>query len=303
MAVGKWTAENITDQSGKIVVVTGANTGIGFATARALAEKNAEVILACRNAEKGNAAVERIKAKYPQARVKSMQLDLASRKSIRAFAEAYQQEYPQLQLLINNAGVMIPPYSKTEDGFELQFGVNHLGHFALTGLLLATENSRIVTVSSMAHKYGKLNFDDLSWEKRRYKAWRAYGDSKIANLYFTYELQRKLTAAGSKTIAAAAHPGWTDSDLSRHSSLFQLGGKLFAQSCAMGALPTLYAATVPNVKGGDYYGPSGFQEWRGYPQKVLSNKLSHDQSAAERLWSVSEELTGVRFEVGKAVQG
>ena len=192
-----------------------------------------------------------------------MELDLANLESVRSFAENFKKKYSGLDLLINNAGVMIPPYSKTKDGFELQFGTNHLGHFALTALLFDaiknTANSRIVNVSSAAHKTGNLNFDDLNWEKRKYKAWKAYGDSKICNLYFTYELQRKFEGKGYNIIAAAAHPGWTATDLQRHSGIFQFLNPLFAQKPEMGALPTLYAAVGPDVKSGDYYGPGGWQ--------------------------------------------
>ena len=196
---------------------------------------------------------------------------------------------------------MIPPYSKTGDGFELQFGTNHLGHFALTALLIdlvrETKNSRIINVSSAAHKSGTIDFDDLNWAKRKYSAWRAYGDSKIANLYFTYELQRRLDIAGSKVIIAAAHPGWTATELQRHSGIFIALNSLFAQNVFMGALPTLYAATADNVCGGDYFGPSGWQEWRGYPKKVESNELSHDRNIAAQLWNVSEKLTNITFKL------
>ncbi|RMG33977.1 MAG: SDR family NAD(P)-dependent oxidoreductase [Methanobacteriota archaeon] len=294
-----WTQEKIPSQKGRVAIVTGASSGIGYETARILANKGAHVILAVRNPEKGERALERIKLQNANARVRVMVLDLANLASVREFAEEFKRRFERLDLLINNAGVMIPPYSKTADGFELQFGTNHLGHFALTGLLLDllinTPGSRIVNVASMAHKYGNLNFDDLNWEKRPYKAWRAYGDSKLANLYFTYHLAEKLNAAGVDVKVTAAHPGWTATDLQRHSGVFQLGNKLFAQSAEMGALPTLRAATDPDARSGDYYGPDGFQEWRGYPVKVQSNQLSHDREIARRLWEVSEKLTGVKY--------
>lgn len=253
-----------------------------------------------RNLEKGNAAAKKIREDYKDADVRVMELDLANLESVRNFADQFMLDYSRLDLLINNAGVMIPPYSKTADGFELQFGTNHLGHFALTGLLIDvindTKDSRIVTVSSGAHQYGKLDFHDLNWQKRKYKAWIAYGDSKIANLYFTYELDRKLKEKNNGTLAAASHPGWTATELQRHSGLFSFLNRFFAQGIAMGALPTLYAAIGPDVNSGDYFGPSGFKEMKGYPKKVESNELSHDKDIAKRLWQVSEELTGVKFD-------
>lgn len=295
----KWNIDNIPDQEGKVAIVTGSSSGIGYETARVLANKKATVIIAVRNLEKGNAAANKIREEYKNADVKVMELDLANLESVRKFADQFMPDYSRLDLLINNAGVMVPPYSKTADGFELQFGTNHLGHFALTGLLIdlikETKDSRIVTVSSGAHQYGKLDFDDLNWEKRKYKAWRAYGDSKIANLYFTYQLDRKLKEKNHTTLATASHPGWTATELQRHSGLASFLNRFFAQGIDMGALPTLYAAVGPDVKSGDYFGPSGFKEMKGYPKKVASNELSHDEAIAKRLWDVSEELTGVKF--------
>lgn len=297
----KWDASNIADQSGRNVIVTGSSSGIGFETAKVLAGKNANIIIAVRNMNKGNLAADRIKLQYKNAAVSVIELDLANLKSIRTFADNFRKKYSHIDLLINNAGVMIPPYSKTGDGFELQFGTNHLGHFALTALLIdlvrETKNSRIINVSSAAHKSGNINFADLSWTNRKYSAWRAYGDSKIANLYFTYELQRRLDIAGSKVIVAAAHPGWTATELQRHSGIFIALNSLFAQKVSMGALPTLYAATADNVSGGDYFGPSGWQEWLGYPKKVESNALSHDSNIAAQLWNVSEKLTNLTFKL------
>ncbi len=236
---------------------------------------------------------------HPEADARIMELDLASLKSVRKFAEEFRNNISQLDLLINNAGVMMPPESKTADGFELQFGTNHLGHFALTGLLLdlilKTENSRIVTVSSGASGAGNLDFDDLNWEKRKYKRMKTYGDSKIANLYFTYMLQEKLGKARSKTIALASHPGWTGTELQRHVGIANFLNRFFSQNIDMGALPTLMAATAPDVAGSDYYGPSGWKEMKGYPKKVDSNELSHDKDIAKKLWDVSEELTKVKF--------
>ncbi len=294
----KWTEDDITDQSGKVAVVTGANSGIGYETARSLAQKKAVVILAVRNMEAGTSALERINSETPTPKCEVMRLDLSNLKSVRSFAEAFRRKYQKLDRLINNAGVMIPPYSKTDDGFELQFGTNHLGHFALTGLLLdmilRTPDSRIVTVSSMAHRYGDITFDDLNREAE-YKPMPTYGQSKLANLLFTYELQRKLDEKKAGTIAVAAHPGWTATDLQRHSGLINFLNRFFAQTPREGAWPTLYAATEEDVKGSDYFGPDGFYEMRGHPRKVESNDKSHDEAVARRLWSVSEELTGVRY--------
>ncbi len=298
----RWTADNIPDLIGKVAIVTGSSSGIGFEAARVLANKNAEVIIAVRNQSKGDKAVQEIKEQNQNADVKVMLLDLASLKSIRNFAEEFKKQYSRLDLLINNAGVMIPPYSKTEDGFELQFGTNHLGHFALTGFLIdlinSTPGSRIVNVSSMAHKFGNINFDDLNWEKRDYRAQRSYADSKIANLYFTYELQERLAKSGSNTKVTAAHPGWTATDLQRHSGFIRFLNNFFAMTSEQGALPTLRAALDENTGSGDYYGPNGFMEMRGYPVKVKSSTLSHDKETAKKLWDVSQELTNVRFYFG-----
>jgi len=257
------------------------------------------VIIAVRNMKKGDAAAKKIRDGYKDAKVKVMELDLARLESVRHFADGFMNAYSRLDLLINNAGVMVPPYSKTADGFELQFGTNHLGHFTLTGLLIdlimKTPGSRVVNVSSNTHKLGKLDFNDLNWETRKYKKWKAYGDSKISNLYFTYQLQRRLEETGADVTAAAAHPGWTATELQRHDSLSSGLNRFFAQGIEMGALPMLYAAVGPDVNGGDYFGPSGFMEMKGYPKKTESNGLSKDKQIAERLWDVSEKLTGVRF--------
>ena len=300
MSKHNWSAARLPDQTGRVAVVTGANSGIGFETARVLASKGATVVMACRNLDKANPKAEEIRAAHPNAAVEVMELDLADLDSVRAFAETFVERFSRLDLLINNAGIMVPPYGKTAQGFETQFGVNHLGHFALTGalldLILRTPGSRIVTVSSIAHLMGKIQFTDLSWE-RGYKAQAAYGQSKLANLLFTFELQRRLEAAGKDTIAVAAHPGWTETNLQEHAKGVKFLNRFFAQGPLMGALPTLYAATEDDVKGGDYYGPSGFLEMNGPPKRVKSNKRSHDQSVAERLWTVSEQLTGVRFPI------
>lgn len=294
----KWTHDRIPDQAGRIAVVTGSNTGIGFETAATLAAKNAAVVLACRDRQKADDAIRRIRARTPSARLELIELDLASLASVNRFAEAFRTDHDRLDLLINNAGVMIPPFALTEDGFELQFGCNHLGHFALTGrlvdLLEATPGARVVNVASLAHRYGAMDFDNLNAEKG-YDKLKSYGQSKLANLLFTFELQRRLERAGSGLMATAAHPGWTGTDLQRHSAFIMLANRFFAQTPSTGALPTLRAATDPEAAGGDYYGPRGFYEMRGYPTKVETTPAAKNQDDARRLWQVSEELTGVAF--------
>lgn len=296
----KWTNNEIPDLTGKIAIVTGANSGLGYETAKALSAKNAEVIMACRNMEKGNEAAKNIQDEKQDVKLQVMKLDLSDLLSVKDFADIFKQKYSKLDLLINNAGVMMPPYSKTKDGFELQIGTNHLGHFALTGLLfdilLKTEKSRIVSVSSMAHKWGEINFDDLNLEQK-YNKTEAYGQSKLANLLFTYELQRKLEKAGSNAIAVASHPGWTQTNLQRHTGFFRFLNPLMGQKQEHGAWPTLMAATYQETKGADYYGPGGFKEMKGHPKKVESNAKSHDKDVAARLWKLSEDLTGVKFEI------
>lgn len=303
MSDGKWTAEDIPNQDGKVAIVTGSSSGIGFEAARVLASKGSTVVIAVRNMEKGKTAAEKIAKNFKDADLHILELDLADLQSVKNFAETFKDEYSRLDLLINNAGVMVPPYSKTKDGFELQFGTNHLGHFALTGhlldILINTENSRIVNVSSTAHKYGNIDFDDLNWENRKYKPWNAYGDSKIANLYFTYELDRKLKENNLSVITTAAHPGWTATELQRNSGLADFLNNFFAQGIEIGTLPTLRAAFDEEATGGEYYGPKGFMEMRGYPVKVKSNDLSKDEKVAEKLWEVSEELTDVGYVFGE----
>lgn len=296
----KWDERNIPDQHGRVAIVTGANTGLGFETARMLAERGARVVLAVRDVEKGKQAAARIAGD-----VGVQALDLASLDSIRSAAADLRALHPRIDLLINNAGVMYPPKRTTADGFELQFGTNHLGHFALTGLLLDrlldVPGSRVVTVSSVGHRIrAAIHFDDLHWE-RSYSRVGAYGQSKLANLMFTYELQRRLARHGT-TVAVAAHPGVSNTELLRNSpAAFRLPitwlAPLITQSATTGALPALRAATSPDVHGGQYYGPSGFQEVRGHPTLVRSSRDSHDGAVQQRLWTVSEELTGVTFPV------
>jgi len=296
-----WTAENIPDQKGKIVIVTGSSSGIGYEAARMLANKNAKVIIAVRNLEKGEKAKAKIVSQNKNADIELMEIDLSDLSSVKAFADEFNNKYDKLDILINNAGVMIPPYSKTKDGFELQFGTNHLGHFALTlqllDLIKSTPNSRIVTVSSGAHKFGNINFDDLNWENRKYKPMRSYGDSKIANLYFTSELIKRISGTDNNVLVTAAHPGWTATDLQRHSGLFDFMNRFFAMPIEQGTLPTLRAATDLEAQSGDYYGPHAFGEWRGYPVKVEPNDLAKNETIAKKLWDVSEELTNVKLKL------
>ena len=311
MSSDRWTASDIPDQSGRVAIVTGANSGLGSETALALAAKGAHVVLACRDASRAQAALDAIRSAAPQASVEVLPLDLASLASIRAFAEAFTARHTRLDLLCNNAGVMAIPRRNTADGFEMQLGTNHLGHFALTGLLLPrlldTPRSRVVNVSSSAHRPGRIHFDDLQLE-RGYAKWRAYAQSKLANLLFTFELDRRLRKAGASVISVAAHPGYASTNLQTVGAkmegsklaerIFEFGNRLFAQSAAMGALPTLYGATAPGVQGGDYFGPDRFFESRGHPTKVGSSARSKDTADAARLWEISEQLTGVRFGLG-----
>jgi NAD(P)-dependent dehydrogenase (short-subunit alcohol dehydrogenase family) len=304
-----WTEKDVPDQSGRLAVVTGSNTGLGYDTARVLAGRGAHVVMAVRDTAKGEAAADRIRQLSPGAQVSVRKLDLGSLASVRDAGVEMASEYPRIDLLINNAGVMYPPKQTTADGFELQFGTNHLGHFALTGLLLGNllpvEGSRVVVVSSLAHSSlhrAKIDFEDLQWEHRRYDRMASYGQAKLANMMFVHDLQRRLAAAKAKTIAVAAHPGVAATELMRHwpgggfPGMRWLGGRLL-NSAEMGALPSLLAATDPVVKGGQYYGPDGFRELRGYPVLVGSGKQSKDVAVQERLWKVSEELTGVTFPV------
>jgi NAD(P)-dependent dehydrogenase (short-subunit alcohol dehydrogenase family) len=287
---------DIPDLTGQTVIVTGASSGIGLETARALTAHGARVVLAVRDAARGDKAAATLPGPGPN---EVRLLDLASLESVRAFASDWQAQ--PVDLLINNAGVMIPPQGRTKDGFESQFGTNHLGHFALTNLLLPSITGRVVTVSSNAHRAGSIDFDDLNWERRKYRAWRAYGQSKLANLLFTAELQRRLTDAGSKVLSMAAHPGYAATNLQSHGqsrlmdfAMGTLGNRLLAQSAAAGALPTLYAA-VADLPGNSFVGPSGFQGMRGAPAPCARSKAASDYAAARRLWLVSEELTGVKF--------
>ena len=296
MVKDKWTSEDIPDQTGKIAIVTGANSGLGFEVAKVLARKGAHVIMGCRNIEKAEEAHNQIISEEGNVSLEIIQLDLSDLASIREFAKKFSEKHQHLDILCNNAGIMMTPYQKTVDGFELQLGTNHFGHFALTGLLIDklmnTENSRIVTMSSFGHKRGKMDFDDLNWEES-YKRIGAYGRSKLANLLFAYELQRRLEAKGSKTISLASHPGWTRTNLQRNVAIFRALNNVFSQKPEMGALPMLYAATAPEAEGGDYFGPDGRLGWKGYPKKVESSEDSHNMEDAKKLWKISEKLTGI----------
>jgi NAD(P)-dependent dehydrogenase (short-subunit alcohol dehydrogenase family) len=301
-----WTAEDIPDQGGRTAVVTGANSGLGLATARELARAGAHVVMACRNLGKGEDARLAIVGEVPGARLELAELDLSSLDSVRAFAERYRAEHDGLDLLINNAGVMAPPRGRTADGFELQFGTNHLGHFALTGRLIETmegrDDARVVTLSSTAHRAGRIAFDNLGGD-RHYFRWRAYGQSKLANLLFALELERRLRAAGSSIKSMAAHPGYAATNLQfagpplLDQLAMRIGNAVIAQSEEMGALPTLYAATEPGLAGGTYAGPDGIGEQRGHPKPVSPNRAARDEDVARRLWEVSEQMTGVSFEL------
>ena len=306
----KWTTADIPDQSGRTALITGANSGLGLQTAKALAAAGATVLMGCRNAEKAASAKDEIEAGAPGATIEVIELDLADLSSVEAAAGVVNARPEPLDLLVNNAGVMVPPKRQTADGFELQFGTNHLGHFALTGRLLdkllAADAPRVVTVASIAHRAGKMDFDDLNWEKS-YSRWPAYGRSKLSNLLFTLELSKRAAAAGTNLVAAASHPGFAATNLQTAGiglgsiggallkPVMKLGNVFLAQSDASGALPSLRAATDPDVVSGDYYGPDGLGEQRGSPHRVGRTSRASNEADAKRLWEVSEELTGVDF--------
>ena len=297
MTSSKWTAQDLPALEGRTFIITGANSGIGLVAARAVARAGARVVLAVRDVARGEQAAATI-----EGTTEVRQLDLADLASVRAFADAWDSD---LDVLINNAGVMAIPEQRTADGFEMQIGTNHLGHFALTNLLLPRVGDRVVTVSSGAHRMGSIRLDDLNWEQGGYQRWRAYGQSKLANLLFTSELQRRLDEAGSRVRATAAHPGYAATNLQGHTgnvlqhALMGVANKVIAQSDEMGALPTVYAATQ-DIPGNSYVGPDGFQEQRGHPTLVGRNNAAKDTETAKRLWTLSEELTGVSFALAPA---
>lgn len=300
-----WDESQVPDMQGKTIVITGANSGIGYEATRILAGRGAEIIMAVRNYEKGQQALQNIQNVHPTAKLQLMRLDLSELASIRNFAEEFRQKHHQLSILINNAGVMMPPYSRTQDGFELQFGSNHLGHFALTGLLLphllATPSARIVTLSSIAAYAGKIDFDNLDGSKG-YRAFKFYSQSKLANMLFARELQLSLAQHQADVISVACHPGFTHTNLASRGSgkpvsgIFGLLSRSFGQPALMGALPTLYAATSPAVHGGEYIGPDGKGGRKGYPKSDDHIDKLYQADLSKQLWTLSESLTGVHYE-------
>jgi len=304
----RWTGDQIADQTGRVAVVTGANSGVGYETAKALAARGAAVVVASRSERRGTLAVGELRRSLPGVKIELMRLDLASLDSVRAFADRFTARYDRLDILINNAGIMNPPTrQETDDGFELQFGTNHLGHFALTLLLLRrltdTDRSRIVNVASYVQNYGTLDLDDPQWTARHYRGMGAYAASKIANMLFTLELQRRLEASAVTTAAVAAHPGWTGTNLQRTSRFIMMVNPLFAMKPWQGALPILYAAVSGDVEPGGYYGPDGLATLWGYPVPNGPAKASRDAGAARRLWDLSEHLTDVRWSLREAGEG
>lgn len=305
MYSNKWTAENIPSLKGKIVIVTGGNSGLGYESAKAMGAHSAKVIVAARNPEKGKAALQSLKEEAPEGDFELMNLDLASLASVRAFADEFTARYERLDILMNNAGIMAVPQSKTKDGFESQFGVNHLGHFALTGLLLnkleAAESPRVVNVASLAANNGEVNFDDLMNEQS-YSKFAVYSQSKLANILFTQELNERLENQGYKTRSMVAHPGGSNTNLSNSTDFGPVARffvnillPLFAQPAWKGALPQLYAATASEATPGTYYGPDGMREITGYPQKAALPHSAQNLEAQRKLWTVSEKLTGVKY--------
>ncbi|PPE72083.1 short-chain dehydrogenase [Solimonas fluminis] len=305
----KWTTARMPSQAGRTAIVTGANSGLGLETAIALAAAGARVIMACRNPAKAAAALEKVRERVPNADAALMTLDLSSLASVRTFAEQFKAQHPRLDLLVNNAGILGVPLGHTADGFENHMGTNHLGHFALTGLLidpiLATPGARVITVGSLGHWRGKLDLDDLHFERTPYVPFAGYANSKQANLLFVTELARRLAAKGSGVIAAAGHPGGADTTIKPRTDTFKqrfedaviapIARRWLINTAAAGALPTLYAATMPDVKPDDYWGPDGFAGLRGYPTQARRKASSKDPELARRLWEVSARLTGVSY--------
>lgn len=309
MSKDKWSSDDMPELEGKNIIVTGANSGLGFEAAKSFAEKGAHVVMACRDLENAEKAKSEIEDEVGDSSLVVLELDLASIESVKRFAENYRSGYDELHILCNNAGVMAIPRQETEDGFERQFGVNHLGHFALTSLLFdlleeTDGETRIVNQSSAIHENGEIDFEDLMWENE-YDKWGAYARSKLANVLFIYELDRRLDSEGIK--AVACHPGYASTNLQYRGPeeegsrlkyfMMKAANTVLAQSAEKGSLPMLYAATSEDIKGGEYIGPGGFRQMRGYPEKQESAPQSYDEETAEKLWQVSEELTGVDFEV------
>lgn len=307
----RWTTQDMPSLRGRIALVTGANSGLGLETARVLAARGAHVLLACRGAAKAEAAIASIRATQADAELEFLPLDLADLASIRGAAEQFKSRHARLDILCNNAGVMGLPYGKTRDGFEMLFGINHLGHFAFTAHLFdvirGTPGARIVSLASLAHRRGELPLDDLHWERRSYSRAGAYGQSKLANLSFALELDRRLRRENLDVLSVAAHPGYAATNIVFGSNLrlsiwrrawnamAAAGNVLLAQPAAAGALPSLYAATAPDVRGGEYFGPDGFIEFRGSPRRVQCMPTARDPEVAAHLWAASEQMTGVRF--------
>jgi NAD(P)-dependent dehydrogenase (short-subunit alcohol dehydrogenase family) len=295
----KWGIQNIPEQKDKTIIITGATSGLGKEATRVLAMKNATVIMAVRNTQKAEIVASEIRKEYANVKIDIRSLDLSSLDSISSFAKGVLEDYKNLDILINNAGIMMCPYSKTKNGFETQMGTNHLGPFALTGLLMpllmSTKNARIVSTSSVAHNQGDIDFTDINWEKRKYNTNKAYSDSKLANLYFSYELKRRLENVENPPLVVTAHPGGTKTDLARHSGIFNVFMNLLFLPVVKGVLSTLRAATDVNAKSGDYYGPGGFMQVRGFPELVQSSKMSHNLTNAKYLWDLSEQLTDVQY--------
>lgn len=297
--MSKWDVDQVPSQLGKIAIVTGGNSGLGYETALGLAKKDVEVILACRNLQKAEEAKSRIINVYPKAKIKVTKVDVSRLREVKEFVSQFQKQYKKLDLLVNNAGIMMSPFKVTEDGFENQLATNYIGHFALTGLLLpvltGTPGSRIITLSSLSYKWAEIQFDDLH-ARKGYSRRKAYGQSKRACLMFAFELQRRLLAAGYATLSVAAHPGLSKTNLDQYfPSLIRPLGGLFLQSAKKGALPVLYAALSEAIKGGEFIGPDGFQQMRGYPTRVDADEYSRNKEVAERLWRASEEMTHVFY--------
>jgi NAD(P)-dependent dehydrogenase (short-subunit alcohol dehydrogenase family) len=296
----KWGAQDIPEQNGKTIIITGATSGLGKEATKVLAMKNAKVVMAVRNTNKAENVANEIRNEYPNALLDIRSLDLGNLDSIHSFSKGIIADYKNIDILINNAGVMMTPYSKTKDGFEIQMGTNHLGHFALTGLLmpilLSTKNSRLVATSSVAHKQGDIDFTDINWETRAYQTNKAYADSKLANLYFIYELTRKYEGNKNSPMFTVAHPGGTNTELGKHmNGITRLLFRLITQKVEMGTLPTLRAATDVNAQSSDYFGPKNFFEMNGSPVKVKANKMAQNETKAKKLWDISEELTGIKY--------
>lgn len=295
----KWGIQNIPEQKDKTIIITGATSGLGKEATRVFAMKNATIIMAVRNTPKAKIVASEIRKEYANVKIDIRSLDLSCLDSISSFSKGVLEDYKNLDILINNAGIMMCPYSKTKNGFETQMGTNHLGPFALTGLLMpllmSTKNARIVSTSSVAHNQGDIDFTDINWEKRKYNTNKAYSDSKLANLYFSYELKRRLENVENPPLVVTAHPGGTKTDLARHSGIFNVFMNLLFLPVEKGVLSTLRAATDVNAKSGDYYGPGGFMQVRGFPELVQSSKMSHNLTNAKRLWELSEQLTGVQY--------